>query len=231
MSQVLLIDVVDQLTFYRPKPHFSCHKCPKTVLYLYWKKMSQWTPCEKNESIPTRIAWAMAEIVLRLLRAVGTPPPPLSRARFNYTPFPSTSPPLSLSLSLSHIHTLTHKLEFSGCTKNPCVRKVRDLQYTIALAWLSAIRSSLACMVHAPFSLEHFVHPLFPVLAHPVSIVRSVSRGLFFLVAWGTSQLAYRRQKLGRSPSPARGGPGACSPGDFEKSDAIICIFVYFEGH
>ena len=50
----------------------------------------------------------------------------------------------------------------------------------------------------------------------------------------GTSQLAYRRQKLGRSLSPARGGGGSGGmlPREiFEKSDAIICIFVYFEGH
>ena len=49
----------------------------------------------------------------------------------------------------------------------------------------------------------------------------------------GTSQLAYscRRQKLGRSPSAARGVGGHAPPGNFEKSDAIICIFVYFEGH
>ena len=47
----------------------------------------------------------------------------------------------------------------------------------------------------------------------------------------GTSQLAYRRQKLGRSPSPARGVRGHAPPENFEKSDAIICIFVYFEGH
>ena len=49
----------------------------------------------------------------------------------------------------------------------------------------------------------------------------------------GTSQLAYRLEKLGRSPSPARGGGvrGHAPPGNFWKSDAIICIFVVFEGH
>ena len=47
----------------------------------------------------------------------------------------------------------------------------------------------------------------------------------------GTSQLAYRRQKLGRSPSPARGVRGHAPREFFEKSDAIICIFVYFKGH
>ena len=47
----------------------------------------------------------------------------------------------------------------------------------------------------------------------------------------GTSQLAYRRQKLGRSPSPARGSGGMLPREIFEKSDAIICIFVFFEGH
>ena len=29
-------------------------------------------------------------------------------------------------------------------------------------------------------------------------------------------------------PSPLLGGPGACSPGNFEKWDAQICIFHYF---
>ena len=47
----------------------------------------------------------------------------------------------------------------------------------------------------------------------------------------GTSQLAYRRKKLGRSPSPARGSGGMLPRKIFEKPDAIICIFVYFEGH
>ena len=45
----------------------------------------------------------------------------------------------------------------------------------------------------------------------------------------GGSQLAYKRQKLGRSPSPARGVREHAPRKIFEKSDAIICIFVYFE--
>ena len=44
----------------------------------------------------------------------------------------------------------------------------------------------------------------------------------------GTSQLAYRWQKLGPSPSPARESGGMLPREIFEKSDAIICIFVYF---
>ena len=50
-------------------------------------------------------------------------------------------------------------------------------------------------------------------------------------ICLGTSQLVYRRQKVGRSPSPARGVRGMLPWKIFEKSDAIICIFVYFEGH
>ena len=80
------VDSVDRLTFHRPKPHLSCQKCPKTVfsskedvpMYTLWK----------NESIPTRIAWDMAERVPRLLRAIG---PPLNRHRnksgLQYSPF------------------------------------------------------------------------------------------------------------------------------------------------
>ena len=71
MSQVLFVDSVGRLTFHRPEPHLSCQKCPKTVftskedvpMYTLWK----------NESIPTRIAWDMAERVPRLLQAIGPP--------------------------------------------------------------------------------------------------------------------------------------------------------------
>ena len=41
----------------------------------------------------------------------------------------------------------------------------------------------------------------------------------------GTSQLAYRRPKLGRSPSPATGGSGACSPEEICK---IKCDYMHF---
>ena len=47
----------------------------------------------------------------------------------------------------------------------------------------------------------------------------------------GTSQLAYRRQKLGRSPSPAWVSGGMFPRENFETPAAIICIFVHFEGH
>ena len=41
----------------------------------------------------------------------------------------------------------------------------------------------------------------------------------------GTSQHAYRRQKLGRSPSPARGVRGACSPREFLKNQTRLYAF------
>ena len=68
-------------------------------------------------------------------------------------------------------------------------------------------------------------NPLF--LCFILKGIDSRSAGIFL----GTSQLAYGRQKLGRSPSPARGSGGMLPREIFEKSDAIICIFVYFEGH
>ena len=37
--------------------------------------------------------------------------------------------------------------------------------------------------------------------------------------------------KARRSPRSATGVRGHAPPGNFEKLDAIICIFVYFEGH
>ena len=71
MSQVLLVDSIDRLTFHRPKPHLSCQKCPKTVFSL--KEDVPMYALWKNESIPTRIAWDMAERVPRLLRAIDPP--------------------------------------------------------------------------------------------------------------------------------------------------------------
>ena len=64
-------------------------------------------------------------------------------------------------------------------------------------------------------------------------LLPNVRRDLFILagIFLGTSQLAYRWQKLGQSPSPARKSGGMLPREIFEKSDAIICIFVYFEGH
>ena len=72
MSQVLFINVVDRLTFPRSKPHLSCQKCPKTVFSS--KEDVPMITLWKKESIPTRIAWGMAEKrVPRLLRAIGPP--------------------------------------------------------------------------------------------------------------------------------------------------------------
>ena len=61
----------DRLTIHRPKAHLSCQKCPKTVFVS-----NEDVPMDtlwKTDSIPTRIAWDMAERVPRLLRAIGSP--------------------------------------------------------------------------------------------------------------------------------------------------------------
>ena len=62
-----------------------------------------------------------------------------------------------------------------------------------------------------------------------IAAVRIHVAGIFL----GTSQLAYRRQSWGEARAPLGGGGvrGHAPPENFEKSDAIICIFVYFEGH
>ena len=55
-----------------------------------------------------------------------------------------------------------------------------------------------------------------------ISLIRDISRH---------ESTCVQTAKAGAKPEPRYGGSGACSPGKFVKSNAIICIFVYFEGH
>ena len=62
------------------------------------------------------------------------------------------------------------------------------------------------CLLWGKFRSDNWVTHCILAVA-----VRFTHSGIFL----GTSQLAYRRQKLGRSPSPARGVRGHAPPGNF----------------
>ena len=50
-------------------------------------------------------------------------------------------------------------------------------------------------------------------------------------MALSTDNLRTDGKSLGEARAPLRGSGGMLPREIFEKSDAIICIFVYFEGH